>query len=96
MVLSLRRGANLEALRRAVRDEGLWQSAAERWYALYRPYIPVRTGYLAGAATIRPGEIVHTAPYARRVYEGAGGHWDRHADAWLLAAHVAREIGRRL
>lgn len=75
---------------RRVRDEAFWTFAAEKWHRLYSEYVPYRTGALMNHVRISPGEIEHTAPYARYVYEG-NFHFrtDRHPKAsrkWDLAA----------
>jgi len=53
-----------------VRDDRFWQFAAEQWYELYTPFVPMDTGNLLKNVSITPGQIEHRAPYAIYVYNG--------------------------
>ena len=54
----------------AVRSDAFWTYAASEWHRLYSPYVPMDEGMLMNTVVIRPKEIEHTVPYARRMYEG--------------------------
>ena len=53
-----------------VRSNQFWLFAAQQWYRLYQKYVPMDTGTLANQVIITPGQIEHTAPYARYIYDG--------------------------
>ena len=57
---------------KAGNDRGFWTFAATEWHRLYAPYVPMREGFLANNVIIRPKEIEHAVPYARRLYNGVG------------------------
>lgn len=74
-------------------DSAFWRFAATEWHKLYSPYVPMYSGMLDNTISIEPGEIVHTVPYARRMYYGekinfnkgfhprASAKWDQKAEA---------------
>lgn len=53
-----------------IQDDTFWTFSANEWHKLYTPYVPRRTGTLFQQVKITPGQIEHTVPYARRMYEG--------------------------
>lgn len=53
-----------------VRGEKMGLYAAASWHRLYAKYVPYREGYLESTVEIRPWEIEHTVPYARKMYNG--------------------------
>lgn len=55
---------------RTVRSAPFWTFAASEWHRLYAPFVPTDTGLLLRQVVITPGQIVHTAPYARYIYHG--------------------------
>lgn len=55
---------------RVQNDRGLWTYAAEKWYELYKQYVPFREGVLYNTVSITPKQIEHTAPYAHYQYTG--------------------------
>lgn len=79
-----------------VRSNQFWLFAAQQWYRLYLKYVPMENGALAGLVgnkvTITSGQIEHTAPYARYIYNGerfnfrkdphelASAKWDKAAE----------------
>lgn len=74
-----------------VQNDGLWKFAANEWWKLMTPYVPMDTGTLSEQVEIRPGEVEYTAPYAHAVYESnanfrrdkhplASDHWDKAAE----------------
>ena len=96
-------GVDIKKHRKALQNAAFWTRAAREWYKLYTPYVPMDTGRLLRDVRFSPGTIDHRAPYARRVYHGAGLDFrrDRHplaAANWDRAAEKARrdELLRRL
>ena len=96
-------GVDIKKHRKALQNADFWTRAAREWYKLYTPYVPMDTGRLLRDVRFGPGTIEHRAPYARRVYHGAGLDFrrDRHplaAANWDRAAEKARrdELLRRL
>lgn len=76
---------------KAGNDRAFWTFAATEWHRLYAPYVPMREGFLTDNVIIRPKEIEHAVPYARRMYNGTGFHFskDQHPKAsakWDQAA----------
>lgn len=76
---------------KAENDPAFWTFAATEWHKLYDPYVPMQTGLLKSSVLIRPKEIEHVVPYARRIYYGDGFHFrkDMHPKAsarWDQAA----------
>ena len=65
-------GVDIKKHRKALQNADFWTRAAREWYKLYTPYVPMDTGRLLRDVRIGPGTIDHRAPYARRVYHGAG------------------------
>lgn len=65
---------NVPAMLDDVRSARLWTYAATEWHRLYEPYVPYHEGMLFNTVTITggngKGEIHHTAPYARYLYNG--------------------------
>lgn len=53
-----------------VRSDPFWTFAASEWHRLYAPFVPMDTGQLLRQVNIVPGQITHTAPYARYIYHG--------------------------
>lgn len=81
---------NVQGHMDVIRSDAFWTYAASEWHRLYSPYVPMDTGTLMNTVAIRPKEIEHTQPYARRMYEG---HFnfrkDKHPKAsrkWDIAA----------
>lgn len=62
---------------KAGNDRAFWTFAATEWHRLYAPYVPMREGFLTNNVIIRPKEIEHAVPYARRLYNGAGFRFNR-------------------
>ena len=96
-------GVDIKKHRKALQNADFWTRAAREWYKLYTPYVPMDTGRLLRDVRIGPGTIDHRAPYARRVYHGAGLDFrrDKHPLAvarWDGAAEKALkpELLRRL
>lgn len=48
------------------------KALAERVAADCAPYVPCKTGELAGSVRVEEGAVEWTAPHARRVYYGEG------------------------
>lgn len=63
---------DIEGHLRKARSDPFWTFAATEWHRLYLPYVPMRTGMLAGQVVITPGQIEHTVPYAHYIYNGTG------------------------
>ena len=89
--------------RKKLQNAEFWTRAAREWHKLYAPYVPMDTGRLLRDVRFGPGTIEHRAPYARRVYHGAGLDFrrDKHPLAvarWDGAAEKALkpELLRRL
>ena len=61
----------------ASNDRGFWTFAATEWHRLYKDYVPMREGFLTNNVIIRPKEIEHAVPYARRLYNGVGFRFSR-------------------
>ena len=70
--------------RKKLQNAEFWTRAAREWHKLYAPYVPMDTGRLLRDVRFGPGTIEHRAPYARRVYHGAGLEFRR--DKHPLAA----------
>ena len=68
-------------LTRRARNRAMWLYAASEWHRLYFDYVPFATGTLANTirieATDRGASIVHTVPYAHRLYRGVGFNFRR-------------------
>lgn len=97
-------------IKERARNRALWLYAATEWHRLYFDYVPFNTGALANTirikATNRGASIVHTVPYAHRLYNGtgyrfrrdlhpmAGAKWDQRARTRLpqLEASVSNFI----
>lgn len=62
---------------KAGNDRQFWTFAATEWHRLYSPYVPMREGMLMNNVIIRPKEIEHAVPYARRMYNGTNFHFNR-------------------
>lgn len=80
---------------KAANDRGLWTFAATEWHRLYSPYVPMREGFLTNNVIIRPKEIEHAVPYARRLYNGVGFRFrkEKHPKAsakWDQAARATQ------
>lgn len=58
-------------------DRAFWTFAATEWHRLYAPYVPFREGVLTDNVIIRPKEIEHAVPYARRLYNGTNFRFTR-------------------
>jgi len=62
-------------------DASALLAAAERWRALYAPFVPVDTGRLRDDVRYgvegSAGVVIHLAPYASAVYNGAAGRFAR-------------------
>lgn len=73
-------------------DRVFWTFAATEWHRLYSPYVPMHEGILTNNVIIRPKEIEHAVPYARRLYNGVGFHFrkDKHPKASAKWDHAAR------
>lgn len=81
---------------KAANDSAFWTFAATEWHRLYAPYVPMKEGFLTNNVIIRPKEIEHAVPYARRLYNGtnfrfsknqhpnASAKWDKAAAATQL------------
>lgn len=81
---------------KAANDPAFWTFAATEWHRLYAPYVPMKEGFLTNNVIIRPKEIEHAVPYARRLYNGtnfrfsknqhpnASAKWDKAAAATQL------------
>ena len=89
--------------RKKLQNAELWTRAAHELQKIYAPYVPMETGRLLRDVRFGPGTIEHRAPYARRVYHGAGLDFrrDKHPLAvarWDGAAEKALkpELLRRL
>ena len=96
-------GVDAAKYRKKLQSAAFWTRAAREWHSLYAPYVPMDTGRLLRDVCFGPGTIEHRAPYARRVYYGAGLNFrrDRHPLAvarWSRAAEKtqAPELLRRL
>ena len=96
-------GVDAAKYRKKLQSAAFWTRAAREWHSLYAPYVPMDTGRLLRDVRFGPGIIEHRAPYARRVYYGAGLNFrrDRHPLAvarWSRAAEKtqAPELLRRL
>lgn len=84
---------------RKVRDDAFWTFAANKWWTLITPYVPMDTGTLSETVTIRArdgnGEIEYTSPYAKYVYYGKRAfRKDNHPLAtsqWDKAAKLTQE-----
>lgn len=80
---------------KAGNDRAFWTFAATEWHRLYADYVPMREGFLTNNVIIRPKEIEHAVPYARRLYNGVGFHFrkDKHPKAsakWDQAARATQ------
>lgn len=80
---------------KAGNDRAFWTFAATQWHRLYSPYVPMREGFLTNNVIIRPKEIEHAVPYARRLYNGDGFRFrkDKHPKAsakWDQAARATQ------
>lgn len=53
-----------------VRNDEFWKFAANEWWKLMTPYVPMETGTLSETVDIRPKEVEYTAPHAHYAYEG--------------------------
>lgn len=76
-------------------DPVFWTFAATEWHRLYADYVPMREGFLTNNVIIRPKEIEHAVPYARRLYNGVGFHFrkNKHPKAsakWDQAARATQ------
>lgn len=73
-----------------INNDTFWRYAASEWHRLYSPFVPMQTGNLMEDVTIKPKEINHNAPYAKKLYNSnfnfrkdkhpmASGKWDKAA-----------------
>ena len=70
--VSIKTNIDTAKLERSVKkDNRFWLFAASEWHRLYQPYVPFRTGTLANQVNLSPGQITHTAPYAKKCYDGS-------------------------
>ena len=53
-----------------VNNDAFWLFAANEWFKLISPFVPMDTGTLMESVHIKPGEIEYYQPYARRIYNG--------------------------
>ncbi len=67
-----------------VDNDAFWKFAANEWWKLITPFVPMDTGTLFESVHITPGQIEYYQPYARRVYEG--DHINFHKDHHPLAS----------
>ena len=59
-------------MRRLPRSEGVLLAAQQAFAEAMAPYVPYDTGALAGSAVVGADGVRYRAPYAARVYNGAG------------------------
>lgn len=53
-----------------VRADPFWTFAANEWWKLMTPYVPMDSGALSQTVTIHPKVVEYTVPYAHYIYEG--------------------------
>ena len=62
-----------------IQSDPFWTFAATQWHRLYQPWVPYESGNLADLEVrIRPNEIEHYAPYAKKLYEGHFKYHNKH------------------
>ncbi len=82
-----------------VQNDGLWKFAAEEWWKLMTPYVPMDTGTLSRQVEIRPGEVEYTAPYAHYMYEGRAmgpAYYDPDYGFWSPPGEKKHYTGKKL
>jgi hypothetical protein len=87
---------NVRKVVELVDNDKLWLFAANEWWRLYEPWVPMQSGTLYNQVTVTPGQIEHTVPYAHYQYNGKDFNFrtDKHALAsaeWDQAAKPTQE-----
>lgn len=77
---------NIQKHMQKIQDDAFWTFAANAWWTLYSPFVPMQTGALMESVHVRPKEIEHWQPYANRVYHGDGMNFRTDPDKHPLAS----------
>ena len=91
MKISMKNEIDIPKHLKKINDPIFWKFAANEWWKLYTPYVPMDTGNLAQKVTFRANEIEHYMEYAPEIYKGEGMNFskEKHALAtakWDIAA----------
>ena len=70
MNVSVKVDVNIPKYIGKVRSDILWKAAANEWWRLMTPYVPMDSGNLSTNVKIKPKEVDYVSPHAHYQYEG--------------------------